>query len=510
MTKAHILTLTLVAAFTAATGQDIPSPSEIRMIGNNQTINCLSNPVELGIEIDPWRPGYNFSWNTGSSEAMVLVKPNATSEYTVTITNEDHNLMVVKSFTVNVYNEPIILENKLIMVDRFTCSGEHIEISIDAEGGHGALRYAWDFGAILERPHVNPKEAQVYQVTVTDECSSTATGEVSIAFEQHEPITADAIVHLGYTCDDQTLSLTADLKNVQGGVGKGYEYHFGSQEAGIPLAIKPEELKTNRIPVTITDACGVQKFVQTIILEKEELELKKPGDLIACANEPIDLVVSNDGFFYWDGASMHSAFNLTLKKSKSFELIYIDECGKEAKTIRTINVEQKSPEWNLHVTNYERSLSASVTESLEGMKHSWYLNGELVSEDEVLVLENIEDDINEISLGSISLEGCEYVSTREVVFRDGVSIPSAISPNGDGLNETFSVTFEDELSAFEINIFDRWGQLIYSSNDQYFSWQPADVRSIGPIGNFAYTLSATTKGGKLIEKTGVLTTINAN
>lgn len=509
MKKTHIVTIILAAAFTAAIGQDIPTPSEIRLVGNNQVINCLSDPISIGIELEPWRPGYSFLWSTGESTPFVTVKPNSSETYTVTITNEDFNLSVIKTFTVIVLNSPIVLENNIVNVDRFTCQGDPIEISITATGGHGTFRYDWDFGATEERPIVRPEGAQVYNVTVTDECASSATGSVEVMYEPHAPLIADDKSKVTYTCEGESVTLLADLRNVQGGVGYGYQYAFAGQQANTPLVIRPEDLKTEQIPVIITDACGGQRFVQKIILEQQVLELKKPGDLIACVNEPIDLIVSDDGYFYWDGSSMHPSYNITLRKSKSFELIYIDECGKETKTTRTVNIEQKNPEWNLHVEHYERALTSSVTLDHEGMDHSWYLNGDLVSKDKMLALENIESDVNEVTLKSTSLEGCEYTSTREVVFRDGVSIPSAISPNGDGLNEVFTVTFEDELSTFEINIFDRWGQLIYTSNDQYFRWQPSDVRSIGPIGNFAYNLRATTKGGKLIEKTGVLTTINA-
>lgn len=48
-------------------------------------------------------------------------------------------------------------------------------------------------------------------------------------------------------------------------------------------------------------------------------------------------------------------------------------------------------------------------------------------------------------------------------------VPNAFTPNGDGLNDTFipQGTFIDE---FEMRIFDRWGNLVYKTNDMTQYW----------------------------------------
>lgn len=46
-------------------------------------------------------------------------------------------------------------------------------------------------------------------------------------------------------------------------------------------------------------------------------------------------------------------------------------------------------------------------------------------------------------------------------------IPNAFTPNGDNINDKFvlSVSEDCEVLKFEIQIFDRWGQMVYESND---------------------------------------------
>ena len=48
-------------------------------------------------------------------------------------------------------------------------------------------------------------------------------------------------------------------------------------------------------------------------------------------------------------------------------------------------------------------------------------------------------------------------------------IPNVFTPNGDGKNDVFhleSIGVRD----FAIEIFNRWGELVFESNDQYFQW----------------------------------------
>jgi len=51
-----------------------------------------------------------------------------------------------------------------------------------------------------------------------------------------------------------------------------------------------------------------------------------------------------------------------------------------------------------------------------------------------------------------------------------ISAPTAFSPNGDGINDEFGILSAGKLSSFELQIFNRWGQMIFSSDDQEKKW----------------------------------------
>ncbi len=48
-------------------------------------------------------------------------------------------------------------------------------------------------------------------------------------------------------------------------------------------------------------------------------------------------------------------------------------------------------------------------------------------------------------------------------------IPSAFTPNGDGINDFFGVKAEG-IKQFKLQIFNRWGELVFESNDMYTLW----------------------------------------
>lgn len=81
---------------------------------------------------------------------------------------------------------------------------------------------------------------------------------------------------------------------------------------------------------------------------------------------------------------------------------------------------------------------------------------------------------------------------------DELFIPNVFTPNGDQINEFF--TIDDRLLGSTLSVFDRWGQRVYHSNDYQNTWDGGDVSS----GVYYYSLN----GGECIDrKNGALTII---
>jgi gliding motility-associated-like protein len=78
-----------------------------------------------------------------------------------------------------------------------------------------------------------------------------------------------------------------------------------------------------------------------------------------------------------------------------------------------------------------------------------------------------------VMLIATNIYGCTDTVYRTISVTEEFTmyIPDVFTPNGDGLNDVFNVRgagFVEE--GFEMLIFDRWGQLIYKTNDVYKGW----------------------------------------
>jgi len=75
-----------------------------------------------------------------------------------------------------------------------------------------------------------------------------------------------------------------------------------------------------------------------------------------------------------------------------------------------------------------------------------------------------------------------YFNPEEIT----VFLPNSFSPNSDGLNDGFTVRGNSELDYCEIYIYNRWGQLIYSSKELDFVWDGYYKNEKCPMDAYTY------------------------
>lgn len=97
----------------------------------------------------------------------------------------------------------------------------------------------------------------------------------------------------------------------------------------------------------------------------------------------------------------------------------------------------------------------------------------------------------------VSKEGCLGADsiriTVEPLPKYELSFPNAFSPNGDGINDVFlPVGIEQTLFAYQLLIFNRWGQLIFESDDYYQGWDGNFMGKIAPVGVYIYRVDYST------------------
>jgi gliding motility-associated-like protein len=90
----------------------------------------------------------------------------------------------------------------------------------------------------------------------------------------------------------------------------------------------------------------------------------------------------------------------------------------------------------------------------------------------------------------------------EVIPPTSIFIPSAFTPNDDGINDSFGVKGEG-IQNFKLLIYDRWGQVIYSSTDPKEHWDGKYNNE--PVENGVYVYEVFAKGFGRHPKAGSVT-----
>jgi gliding motility-associated-like protein len=75
-------------------------------------------------------------------------------------------------------------------------------------------------------------------------------------------------------------------------------------------------------------------------------------------------------------------------------------------------------------------------------------------------------------------------------------VPNAFSPNGDGINDTWKIQYLESYPGATIDIFNRYGQKIFSSTGYNTEWDGKFNGSPLPIGTYYYIINP--KNGRSI------------
>jgi gliding motility-associated-like protein len=108
-----------------------------------------------------------------------------------------------------------------------------------------------------------------------------------------------------------------------------------------------------------------------------------------------------------------------------------------------------------------------------------------------------------VQLTVTSPNGCSdfivgIITVNELFY---VFVPSAFTPNGDGINDVFMVEGAGmDPSNFQFDIFNRWGEKVYSSKDPKQSWTGGDNGGEFYVPNGIYNYCLTTKSLRTGER----------
>lgn len=95
-----------------------------------------------------------------------------------------------------------------------------------------------------------------------------------------------------------------------------------------------------------------------------------------------------------------------------------------------------------------------------------------------------------VSLQVSNQLGCMDTTSQVIVIEHDpvVFIPNAFTPDGDGLNNEFTAVFPEnmKLASYEMYIYDRWGELVFYSQDPKQGWDASLAGFDAPDGVYSY------------------------
>ena len=86
-------------------------------------------------------------------------------------------------------------------------------------------------------------------------------------------------------------------------------------------------------------------------------------------------------------------------------------------------------------------------------------------------------------------------------------VPTAFSPNGDGLNDIFKPISAGMAKEIYFRVFNRFGELVYETSDFTKGWDGLYRGKQQPIGTYVWNVRATDRYGRQHEKKGYVVLI---
>jgi gliding motility-associated-like protein len=122
----------------------------------------------------------------------------------------------------------------------------------------------------------------------------------------------------------------------------------------------------------------------------------------------------------------------------------------------------------------------------EKISYRWYKGPDIIAENSTVVV--APGETTTYVAWARVCNGQEFTDTVTVyVFPN---IPNAFTPNGDGLNDDFRILGvpPENITRFNMQVFNRWGQMVFSSNDILKPWDGKLNGEVCDVGMYSWVI----------------------
>ncbi len=130
-------------------------------------------------------------------------------------------------------------------------------------------------------------------------------------------------------------------------------------------------------------------------------------------------------------------------------------------------------------------------------------------------VDNSQDLLNQISIYKITAVAntagiaASVSNVITIIKEPNLFYPTAFTPNGDNLNDIFNV-FGQFITSFEMKIFNRWGEMMYTTDDLDKGWDGLYKGTLMPEGTYVFRASITDQAGRTFDRSGTIVLLRKN
>ena len=437
---------------------------------------------------------YEFVWSTGETTPTISVAPEVTTTYYFTVSDICAVVPVQDSITLTL---PVYLPLEIevspdIAVD--CLATEEIAV-VSTTGGDGDYDYAWTLagvpvgnGSTLTVPSSSPV---YYVVTVSEGCGSSVQDSVQVSTVPLDPIVITTTGDTTVICAGDSASV--GIVSITGGNGvynrtwRDPQGNILGSGASIEMPVPLDATYT----IEVADQCGntADASVRMLLPVYAPFQLMMPLDKLLCAGDSMLVqAVVTGGSGYYTIAWMDSIHSDPVRweapmADTRYTVSVTDRCGEQLTGSTDIAVEHVSV--GIVVTNKGQDdwyLQAATLPYARTWL--WDMGDGTRYRGDELYHSYFDTDDHWASLSIITPNGC--VGKDSVLLKPPAQFhfPNAFTPDGDGINDLFAPV-SAEITEYEIAIFDRWGEQVYTSLALNTPWD-GSVNGSGPATTGVY------------------------
>lgn len=422
---------------------------------------------------------YTYNWNTMPAQNSANATGMIAGMFTVTVT--DANGCATISTVTITEPTPVLVT---VSPGDTICPNQAFNVAAYGSGGTGTYTYNWSPNLGQGNSYtVYANVATTWTVNAVD-ANGCMSAPMTIAADVFQFSPANLLVSATPSiCAGASATITTSTNGNTGPLTWNWSNNFTGPG---PHVVYP--VATTTYSVNVTNVCGVV-VPATVLVTVHPIPVVGVSSQFAsgCDNVNLaftDTATANAGCFYaWDfgdnstGTGAATNHDYSASGTYTVSVVVTSPFGCQGSNSNQVSViVYDSPTANFSIASDELSIiepTAVFSNECSPNTIGWWWDfGDSATSTTASPSHAYQQQgTYNVRLIAESFGGCvdTMIQPLEVVPEFTVFIPSAFTPNGDGVNEVFYV-YGSEITTFNMKMFDRWGNLIFESDDLNEGW----------------------------------------